>query len=66
MKYVAMLALLAFLVVPLAGCKQEEPVPAEPTEEKATDLLDKAAEEAGKAAEEATEATEKATEKAPE
>lgn len=32
MKYVAMLALLAFLVVPLAGCKQEEPVPAEPTE----------------------------------
>ena len=55
MRYVAMLALLAFLVVPLAGCKKaEEPAPA--TEEKATDLLNKAAEEAGKAAEEAGKA----------
>jgi len=32
MSYVAMLALLAFLVVPLAGCKKEEPAPTEPTE----------------------------------
>ena len=30
MRYVAMLALVAFLVVPLAGCKKEEPVPPVP------------------------------------
>ena len=58
MRYVAMLALLAFLVVPLVGCKKaEEPTP---TEEKATDLLNKAAEEAGKAADEAGKAAEEA------
>lgn len=51
MKYVAMLALLAFLVVPLAGCKKEEP----PVEEKTGEVLEKAgeaAEEVGKAVEE--------------
>jgi len=30
MRYVAMLVLLAFLVVPLAGCKKEETVPSKP------------------------------------
>jgi len=30
MKYVAMLALLAFLVVPLVGCKKEGPAPTKP------------------------------------
>jgi hypothetical protein len=59
MRYVAMLALLAFLAVPLVGCKKaEEPAPPveKPSAEKATDLLNKAAEEAGKAAEEAGKA----------
>jgi len=56
MRYVAMLALLAFLAVPLVGCKKAEelaPPPEKPSAEKATDLLNKAAEEAGKAAPEA-------------
>jgi hypothetical protein len=50
MRYVAMLALLAFLIVPLAGCKTEET----PTEEKAGDVLEKA----GEAAEDAAKAVE--------
>jgi hypothetical protein len=57
MRYVAMLALLAFLIVPLAGCKTEET----PTEEKAGDVLEKAgeaAEGAGEAAEDAAKAVE--------
>ena len=56
MRYVAMLALLAFLAVPLVGCKKAEepaPPPEKPSAGKATDLLNKAAEEAGKAAPEA-------------
>ncbi|MCX5648079.1 MAG: hypothetical protein NTX40_03120 [Planctomycetota bacterium] len=56
MRYVAMLALLAFLTVPLVGCKKAEapaPPAKKPSAEKATDLLNKAAEEAGKAAPEA-------------
>jgi hypothetical protein len=67
MRYVAMLALLAFLAVPLVGCKKaEEPAPPveKPSAEKATDLLNKAAEEAGKAAEEAGKAAPEAVKKA--
>ena len=53
MRYVAMLALLAFLVVPLAGCKTEEPEKT-PTEDKVGETLEKA----GEAAEEAAKAVE--------
>jgi hypothetical protein len=64
MRYLAILALVAFLVVPLAGCKKEEPTP--PTPEKVMEEGSKAVEEGAKAVEEGAGAVEGAAKAAEE
>ena len=61
MRYLALVALMALLVVPMVGCKKETPAPASPEEavEGAGGVVEdaaKAAEVAAKAAEDAAKA----------